>query len=198
MAKKNPKSEIRPFRKIMKLIRTLTPNQVKEIVSSPETKRPPALPMPKVFKIKDPNEFFIKLHSSIDERVEASPDKSWDILNVSEKALMAVYELEGEVNNGGFEQYFFNSAGDHAVEAVPGFLRIGAIKMADIVRRALAVYPGDAPSSNREVRWEQTDKIENKAAPIWSALTSEFLAYPENPTYLAFAYCQKHRADFGI
>jgi hypothetical protein len=49
--------------------------------------------------------------------------------------------LEGEVNNGGFDQFFYNNAGDNtrALEA------IGAFKMADILKRAAAVFPAGMP-----------------------------------------------------
>ena len=39
-----------------------------------------------------------------------------------------VDELEAEINNGGFDQYFFNSAGDKAAEAINALEAIGANK----------------------------------------------------------------------
>ena len=41
--------------------------------------------------------------------------------------------LEGEVNNGGFHQYFYNSAGDRTAETIQALEIIGAFAMADIV-----------------------------------------------------------------
>ena len=34
---------------------------------------------------------------------------SWSELSEPERAFVAVWELEAEVNNGGFSQYFFNA-----------------------------------------------------------------------------------------
>jgi len=35
----------------------------------------------------------------------------------AERTFAAIWSLEAEVNNGGFAQYMFNDAGDHAVTA---------------------------------------------------------------------------------
>jgi hypothetical protein len=37
---------------------------------------------------------------------------TWDALSDRDRILITVWELEADVNNGGFDQYFFNSAGD--------------------------------------------------------------------------------------
>src|SRR5436305_14505300 len=39
-------------------------------------------------------------------------------LTDTERRLLAAYWVEAEVNNGGFDQYFFNSAGDNAEAAL--------------------------------------------------------------------------------
>ena len=38
----------------------------------------------------------------------------YEKLTWPEKVFVCVWGLEGEVNNGGFDQYYFNSSGDHA------------------------------------------------------------------------------------
>lgn len=63
-----------------------------------------------------------------------------------------VEELEAEVNNGGFDQYFFNSAGGNAAAAIEALDALGAHKTANIVRRACAKFPGGMPPSNRTER----------------------------------------------
>src|SRR5688572_17376891 len=51
------------------------------------------------------------LHYRIGQKPEAR-------LTDTERRLLAAYWVEAEVNNGGFDQYFFNSAGDNAEEAL--------------------------------------------------------------------------------
>jgi hypothetical protein len=46
--------------------------------------------------------------------------------------------LEAEVNNGGFDQYFFKSAGDEAVAAIAALIAIGATKIAALLSYAFS------------------------------------------------------------
>jgi hypothetical protein len=50
--------------------------------------------------------------------------------------------LEGEVNNGGFDQFFYNSAGNNTADTILALQAIGAARTADIVKRAAAMFPG--------------------------------------------------------
>jgi hypothetical protein len=49
--------------------------------------------------------------------------------------------LEGEVNNGGFHQFFYNSAGNETPEIIQALKKLKAHKVADVVRRAAAKFP---------------------------------------------------------
>lgn len=52
-----------------------------------------------------------------------------------------VEELEAEINNGGFDQFFFNSASDRTDEIIAALLLIGAAHTANIVKTAMAKFP---------------------------------------------------------
>ena len=52
----------------------------------------------------------------------------------------ATYGAEAEVDNGGFNQYFFNSKGRLADIAVVGFRNLGALEHERLMREAIAVY----------------------------------------------------------
>lgn len=62
-----------------------------------------------------------------------------NIKNLSEgmQYVWAIWWLEAEVNNGGFNQYFYNTSGQFAEEAYKGCLAIGANKTAEIVNSAV-------------------------------------------------------------
>ncbi len=62
-----------------------------------------------------------------------------NIKNLSEgmQYVWAIWWLEAEVNNGGFNQFFYNSSGQFAEEAYKGCLAIGANKTAEIVNSAV-------------------------------------------------------------
>jgi Domain of unknown function (DUF4375) len=54
------------------------------------------------------------------------------------KALYLTWVVEGEVNNGGFNQFYWNGYGKHAHDALKAFEYFGALEHAEIVR--LAIY----------------------------------------------------------
>jgi len=153
--------------------------------------------MSKVFEIQDPSDFYFKLIEVLYSRIENSGSQSWDCLNAGEKAAIAIWELDGEVNNGGFDQYFFNSSGDHALEAVPALKLVGAVKTEALVRKALTAFPHGVPSEDRDIRCEQLDRIEVGVPALWRDLEDEYYAEPEDLTELVFAYCHQRRSDFG-
>jgi hypothetical protein len=95
--------------------------------------------------------------------------------------------LEDEVNNGGFHQFFFNNAGDNTEETIQALEAIGAARMADIVRRAAAMFPGGMPPKDRFLR--QDVLLENfPRAEAFKSLDDEFFAYPENLASLIAGY----------
>ncbi len=59
-------------------------------------------------------------------------------------------DLEREVNNRGFSQYFLNSSGDNAHETVLSLKAIGADKTADLLQKAIDQFPSKTVSKDRE------------------------------------------------
>lgn len=64
------------------------------------------------------------------------------MLSRGQRAVYVTWILEGEVNNGGFNQFYFNSSGQLADLAENSFKDIGADKFADLVRQANSIYDG--------------------------------------------------------
>ncbi len=62
-----------------------------------------------------------------------------------QRALVYTWHLEGEVNNGGFNQYFFNGGGETIDGAIQGFLFYGATEHSALAERARALFEKDAP-----------------------------------------------------
>jgi hypothetical protein len=83
-------------------------------------------------------------------------DKFWDWFNnLSEpqKVLFPTHWLHCEVLNGGFHQYFANSTGFQAPEAVKGLFVLGLDDIAQLVERAIAVF-GEPFPRERALREE--------------------------------------------
>ena len=99
--------------------------------------------------------------------------------------------LEGEVNNGGFHQFFYNSAGDETAEIIQALEAIGALKIAVIVRRAAGKFPGGMPPKDRFVR---QDLLLDRVAPdsgVFNDLDQEFYAYPDDLSGLLDKYSRQ-------
>ena len=72
-----------------------------------------------------------------DYRKEYATVTSW---TKQQQAIYIIWTLEAEVNNGGFNQFYFNSSGQYA-DLVPDALKlVGANKFADLTIRANMVY----------------------------------------------------------
>lgn len=57
-------------------------------------------------------------------------------LSENDQKYLAICLLDGEVHNGGFHQFFFNSPGGYYLQAVSGLLEIGAAQSAKLLKEA--------------------------------------------------------------
>lgn len=104
-----------------------------------------------------------------------------------ERTILIIVTLEAEVNNGGFSQFYFNSAGSIANEAPTALDRIGAPIMAGIVIRANANFGSNVPLE-QVARQTKLEKLEGTSEDFFDELDDEFLAYPEDLTNLLQQY----------
>lgn len=94
-------------------------------------------------------------------------------LSVSEWIVFRVWLLVGEVSNGGFDQYFFNSAGNHAGPVADALKAIGDAKALAVFKKALAVFPG-GPSPDRDLRWKQLQEMPKARRKKFGVIDREF------------------------
>jgi hypothetical protein len=88
--------------------------------------------------------------------------------------LFALHWCASEICNGGFHQFFFNSTGVLAPEAVAGFKAIGMPQTAAVVAVAMASF-GDPYPRDREERQDALDALdpENAGADGWDSPFSD-------------------------
>jgi len=99
-----------------------------------------------------------------------------------------VAKLEAEVNNGGFDQFFFNSAGDDAAQTIEALEAIGAHATAAIVRRACSKFPGGMPPVDRNARQELLQDDVSPDSDAFEAQDDAFLAYEDDLSALVAAH----------
>lgn len=155
---------------------------------------PGAMPIDEILELEDQTGFAIALSNLVCRR-------AWSLgvgaLSQAERVTYLVDELEREVNNGGFLQYFANSAGDWARETLEALLVIGAPLMAEVLERAMVAFPPPGPSDDRDVRGAQLEALGEEQHARFDPLDAEFCAYPENLTALLRAFVTEHHAEFG-
>ena len=72
--------------------------------------------------------------------------------------VFAICSYSGEVNNGGHDQFYFNSTGIVWKEALKGFGKLGLVAYYDILKESTERL-GGSPSRDRDVRQQQLDKM---------------------------------------
>jgi len=118
------------------------------------------------------------VEAAFEEALARFNGDNFDRLTATEQVLVTIWGLEADVNNGGFDQYYFNSSGDQAFFAPEALRLIGAHRMADIVSRANAVFGPDGPSRIRTVRQAQRALVApDHADGPWEQLDREFYDY---------------------
>ena len=98
-----------------------------------------------------------------------------------EKVFLRVWNLEAEVNNGGFAQYFENSAGNYAVGTPDALRSVGAPEMAALVEQAMQPFGTSGPPADRDARARAIEALPASAQESWNQLDAQFykLASPE-------------------
>ena len=117
--------------------------------------------------------------------------------SLPQKVFSAICEVESEVNNGGFAQYFLNSSAESASFVVEALETLGAPKTANICERAIqAAFPTGLPHSVAAIR-SAAASFSDEVLTTLEPLNDDFFSYPHNLTDLLFAYVSQHPEEFG-
>jgi hypothetical protein len=131
----------------------------------------------------------VTLFDLVDRIREKIAREGYGACTEHELVLVDVWDLEADVNNGGFDQFFFNSAGDRAAQMIAALKIIGAAQMAAIVEEACREFPDGHPAEDRVLRQEQLEPLGDGA---FEALDQRFFAYPDPVERLLTSYCRKN------
>lgn len=179
---------IAPYDEIKRLIRSGKAAAPAGGFPNPESK-----PLDEIFAIEDDHAFFGALLDHIHEK-QFGPGPEPTPL---EAAIEAAFMVGGEVNNGGFDQYFFNSAADDAQLALRTLEEAGCETSVDLLRRAMAAVGFNEASEDREARWEQMDEWPEHVRERLDELDSAYFRMDENPDDLLAAYARARRDGFA-
>lgn len=120
----------------------------------------------------------------------------WDGLAAPERHVLAVRMLIDEVNNGGIEQYFVNSSGDHWPDAMAGLEAIGARRNHRLMQQVIGRFGPAGPSRDRDRRHHQLAKVVKQDTEFFSPVETEFYEDEEDREVLLMLYVAAHSECF--
>ena len=88
-------------------------------------------------------------------------------------------DFESEVNNGGFDQYFFNDAGNRTHETAQALHLIGAFQMEALLKIAIAKFPRSSVPVDRNELQILLAAI-SPDGEAFEEIDTEFYKYPDN------------------
>jgi hypothetical protein len=120
-----------------------------------------------------------RFYQRVDEARAREAREGWDALTGDEQLVLCLGEMEAEVNNGGWEQYFLNSAGDHAHDALRALEALGADNAAGILRDAMKVFGKEGPPADRGARERRLLALTAKQRATLDRLSTRYYARAE-------------------
>jgi len=124
---------------------------------------------------------------------EAEYNNSLAAFSKEQRFLLAVNWYVAEVNNGGHDQFYYNSTGIVWKDALTGFREMSPDEAAAILEESVKRMGGN-PSLNRETRWEQMDAYN----PTFDDLDDRFYDLEDtiNLDAVMQEYIAQHREAF--
>jgi hypothetical protein len=108
-----------------------------------------------------------------------------------ERTVTLVSQANFEIENGGMSQYFYNSAGEHATDALAALKEVGAMRAAAALQAALDLFPTCKVTGTDKHFCQVLDQVADKL----NELDSEF--YAEQPAVFSrlCTYIEKHAPE---
>jgi len=100
-------------------------------------------------------------------------------LSPTERVVVLISRANFEIELGGLDAFYCNSAGDEAVQTVAALEAVGANQAAMILRTANALFAGGAPPRDREKRFEALEVVRKLPNSPLDSLTGKI--YRDDP-----------------
>lgn len=123
--------------------------------------------------------------------------ENMDALTEEERVFYIATEVECEVNNGGFEQFFYESSGRFANEAAENLRIIGAENMAFFAEKALRAVGGKLPVDHTERIQFLKETVTDEVREIFEECDRAFEGDPDDFNAIAYNYLLEKQIQFG-
>jgi len=122
---------------------------------------------------------------------------NYDELSEPKRVFRAIWELEAQVNNGGFDQYFWNTSAWTVPSILDALQAIGATATEAIVNDAMAAVGRNLPWQDDEARRAKLAALPATVRQELDDLNQAFFRYPNDLTTLLYRYVCKYRDQIG-
>ncbi|MDR1529130.1 MAG: DMP19 family protein [Burkholderiales bacterium] len=119
-----------------------------------------------------------------------------DALSQEERYVYAVQGMDKEVNNGGFELYFYNEAGMLATELPQALEAIGLPANLTIAKEALRRFGTPSSWANDDRRAHLEKIFESGDKDLWESVDAAYYEYPEIIEEKLLDYIEEHIEKF--
>ena len=150
-----------------------------------------------IWKIEKKENFVVEMAKYIAEKCEYGDNM--ETLNDEQRVIYITQALEMEVNNGGFAQFFFNSDGCFGNELVFSFEKIGAMKTAELCKKAISIYGDEVPTDRDErenILTPDDEKEEERIEEILSECDDAFFEYEDDLVELNYQFIINNKESF--
>jgi hypothetical protein len=123
-------------------------------------------------------------------------------LSPQNQRFFAACLLEGEIYNGGFDQYFSNSSADYFSYAIEGLTEMGAIESCRLLVQAKELYFGQGPvpatqASRIDYLRATADREDERSRKV-DEIDQMFWKNPDNFQECAAKYAEKYELHSGF
>ena len=147
-----------------------------------------------IWKLNTINDIIIAMCGRMTRKSDYGENMS--VLSAEERVFYVITDVYSQVTSMGFEHYFFDEAGAHAMEAAEALRAVGANKRAEIADKALAVVGGTLSEDHKEranfIRYNLTD--EQRAT--LTECDEAFKAIEDDINRLLFVYIREYHYKF--
>lgn len=151
------------------------------------------------------NQIIIEINDLIWEKM-GEFEGNFPNLNQTEKDFIHISLLKGQVDNGGFDQFFFNTSGAYCNEIADSLKHIGAFRTLEIATSAFQLFPEQPIPVDVDIRRAFMENLDRSISDGWGGLDDQFYDSGEdleimllrhlmtNPDNAGFEVIEKNKA----
>ena len=129
--------------------------------------------------------------------IERYFDAGLSSLSQPQRTFLLVWCFGGEVDNGGFEQFFCNSMGHESLPTVQALYDVGAHDSARLLQRANDVFGPTGPPIDFDERNEALCNLDEESQLSFEVINQEYFLTKEDHLLLLEQFVAKHQNAFA-